>query len=257
MTIGKAIGEAFGLKDGFSRGYRGAGASLLDSQPDVGAEPEPETITLQPVDEAAPRSAARGEQQRGGHRMGTGLGILDAIRSRFAPDALDSEGLRQELDGWLAKLDQNAANADTVKRGLALAAIRDGGKTSTDKLEQLDRERVAIQATVDALRVEIEAALSAEADTARAADRAQRKRRDDERAVLAHRCQEQYDAFLESVVSLINSSNNPGACADRLCLTLAARARLFDERLRIDSRSLERLDSAQLGPLRSIVDNRA
>jgi hypothetical protein len=92
------------------------------------------------------------------------MGILQAIRSKFAADMPDSEALTRELSGWLKKLDANEANTQAVRDGLALDAISNGGKASTDKLERLARERTAVQATVDALRVEIETALKAEAE---------------------------------------------------------------------------------------------
>jgi hypothetical protein len=96
--------------------------------------------------------------------------IVQAVRTRLGvgSDIPDSAALTKELGVQLAKLNRLNKEAESIKSGLALIALRsgDGGKASTDKLERLARERNAIQAVVDALRPEIAAAL----ETERAAD---------------------------------------------------------------------------------------
>lgn len=97
------------------------------------------------------------------------IGILDYLRSKRDPDRPAAAMLNEEFEAWLKKLDENTASTQAVEAGLALDTIKNGGKASADKLEQLEKERRKLQRTVDALRTELETALKAEADEAWAA----------------------------------------------------------------------------------------
>jgi uncharacterized protein (UPF0335 family) len=71
--------------------------------------------------------------------------------------------LTQELGAQLGKLNRLDKDIATINSGLAVAALgADGGKASIDRLERLEWERPALQATVDALRTEIAAAIKKE-----------------------------------------------------------------------------------------------
>ncbi len=71
--------------------------------------------------------------------------------------------LTQELGAQLGKLNRLDKDIATINSGLAVAALgADGGKASIDRLERLEGERPALEATVNRLRTEIAGAIRAE-----------------------------------------------------------------------------------------------
>jgi hypothetical protein len=130
------------------------------------------------------------------------MGILEAIRSRFSAEVPDSEALTQELSGWLKKLEANEASTQAIKSGLAFEVISNGGKASTDKLEQLGRTRATIQAAVDALRIEIDKARMAEAAAALAARWAVSEQYGEEFIALAVRVNDVVDQLTDTCAEL-------------------------------------------------------
>jgi hypothetical protein len=71
--------------------------------------------------------------------------------------------LSRELSSELTKLNKLEQQIKVVKDGLAVAAQgADRGKASTDKLERLEGERPALEASINRLRTEIAAAIRLE-----------------------------------------------------------------------------------------------
>jgi hypothetical protein len=92
--------------------------------------------------------------------------IVDAVRSKLklGADIPNSAALTQELGNQLAMLNQNEKDTQALEAGLALDTIKsaDRGRTTTDKLERLGKDRRAIENTVKSLRARIAEALDSE-----------------------------------------------------------------------------------------------